>query len=343
MDLIPSVHIDPIEELLNSSMGTKSNEKVVKKLGYVWEPDIIPLSYSRLNTLHSCPRKFLLKELNQNKSHFISIDTSYGSAFGTGVQELFRSNSIERAVVAALGAWDYPEMEDLYGKKKDKSFWSCAQALHKFYESEFQVLFDEYELAYIQGKSGIELFVYIHFESSYSYQVHIDLILQNRASGALAVAEIKTSGKAQTPAMWGNAEQTLGYYAILETLCKRYNLPMEPRVLYITQNTSKLDDPYSNFGFHTFRFEKESANSANFIISTLTSIEVIEVYIKNAFFPKRGNSCEAYGRPCEFFGLCDMEHLIQAANQNTIYESLTRDDCDFILDFNEMLGDVQNE
>lgn len=311
----------------------------IRKLGYVWEPDIIPLSYSRFNTLHSCPRKFLLKELKQQKTPFESVDCSYGTAFGAGIQEMFRSDDIHRTIVAALAAWDYQEFEDIWGKKHDKSFWMCIASLEAFYASKFQDLYSEYELARIDGHEGIELFVYIAVGESYSYQVHIDLILQHRISGALAVVEIKTSGMVQQEANWGNSEQTLGYYAIIETLSRRYNLPMEPRVYYITQTTGKLQDTYSDQGFNIFCYEKPIGNSASFVQNLMVNIGVVELYIDSQHFPKRGNSCVTYGRPCEFYGMCDMEHLMNAEPvQGNIYESLSQKDCDFVIQLDEMIA-----
>ena len=343
--LSSGLHSDNFGSLLDAPFFPDASNKpttpAVRKLGYVWEPDKIPLSYSRFNTLHSCPRKFQLKELRQHKTPFESVDCSYGTAFGAGVQELFRSGSIDRALVAALAAWDYQEFEDMWGKKHDKSFWMCIESLEVFSQHQFLSLFSEYELATIAGKQGIELFVYIAVGESYSYQVHIDLVLANRESGALAVAEIKTSGMAQQEANWGNSEQTLGYYAIIETLSRRYDLPMEPRVYYITQTTGKLQDAYSNRGFNVFCYEKDIGHSASFVQNLLTNIAVIEVYIDGNHFPKRGNSCVAYQRPCEFYGTCDMESMLHGAvTHGEIYESLGIEDCDFVIDLGEMIQEL---
>lgn len=334
------IHSDP-GFLLDQPMCTTTPAPNFRKLGYVCEPDVIALSYSRLNTLHSCARKFMLKELKQQRSNFQSIDMSYGSAFGAGVQELFRTGDLQRATIAAMAAWDFDEFEDPWGKKHAKSFWMCVESLQVFHDTQFQQLFCEYKLADIDGHAGIELFVYISIGESYSYQVHIDLVLQNRESNALAVAEIKTSGMPQQEANWGNSEQTLGYYAIIEVLSKRYNLPMEPVVYYITQTTGCLDDSYKNHGFNIFRYEKELSNSANFVQHLITNIAVLEVYIQNQYFPKRGNACVTYGSPCEFYGLCDMASLLNASEATgQVYESLTRDDCDFVITLDEMITEL---
>jgi hypothetical protein len=211
-----------------------------RKLGYIYEPDKLALSYSRRQTLNRCARLFQLREIKQRKSRTPSIDTAFGSAFGAGVQELFKSGSVERATIAALGSWDYPEFEDMYGKKHNKSFWICVESLEIFAAQYLPSITSEYELADLDGRSGIELFVYINIGSSFNYQIHIDLILQNRETKALCVVEIKTSGMDAVESDWGNSSQTLGYYAILEALSRRMGLHIEPCVDYICFNPKKL-------------------------------------------------------------------------------------------------------
>ncbi len=330
---------EPFFPVAQSATAAKSS---AHKLGYVHQPDVIALSYSRLNSLHTCPRKFLLKELQQRKSDYQSVDLSYGSAFGAGIQELFRSGDIDLALVAAFAAWDYPEFTDIWdsSRKEVKSFWFCAESLETFYANIFPQLWQDYELAYIDGHAGIELFVYIGIGKSYSYQVHIDLVLASRVNGALVVVEVKTSGMQQQEANWGNADQTLGYYAIIETLSRKLGIPMEPRVLYITQTCTSgiLFDSDKSWGFQVFDYEKTAQNSTEFILNLLTSVDLVEIYVKHNFFPKRGNSCVSYGRPCEFYGMCDMETLINGASDSgQNYASLTLDDCNFVLDLDDMI------
>ena len=60
--------------------------KPPKRLGYVAQEGVIALSYSRLNTLYSCPRKFQLSELMGRKSFSPTMHTAFGHAYGAGVQ-----------------------------------------------------------------------------------------------------------------------------------------------------------------------------------------------------------------------------------------------------------------
>lgn len=333
--------IDAFNDLLNSPIHEPEKEAVrYKKLGYVIEPGKVTLSFSRMNTLHSCPRKFLLKELNQKSGHTATIDTAFGSSFGAGVQELFNSGSLERCFLAALAEWDYEEgFISPFNNKKDKSFWACLATLEAFYNSEFQGLQADYKLAYLEGKPGIELFIYMSAGGSYNYQVHVDLVLQNRQTEAFVVAEIKTSGMVQQEANWGNADQTLGYYAILEYLTKIYNLPFEPRVIYITAQAGKYLNFEDNFGFQTFVYEKGPATSLDFARNVVLTIEQIELYIKHNYFPKRGSSCVTYNKVCEFYGMCDMETLQnpEESEHGNVYDSLSMEDVDFSFDVNDLI------
>lgn len=311
-----------------------------RKLGYVQETGKITLSFSRMSTLRSCPRKFLLRELNQRAPSEGTVDTAYGSAFGAAVQAMFKYNSLERAWLAALSEWDYEGFESPFTNKRPKSFWSCLATIEAFWNSEYQVISAQYKLAEFEGKEGIELFVYMSAGESYSYQVHIDLILQNRETDAILVAEIKTAGMAQQEANWGNANQTLGYYAIMQFLCDKYDVPFEPQVMYITSHAGKYLEGMENFGFNTFVFDKPPELALDFARDVVLTTETIEMYIEHNYFPKNGSSCVTYNRPCEFYGLCDLESMqdFNEAEHGTTYESLTMDDVDFSFDLSELIG-----
>jgi len=311
-----------------------------RKLGYIYEPDKLALSYSRRQTLNRCARLFQLREIKQRKSRTPSIDTAFGSAFGAGVQELFKSGSIERATVAALANWDYPEFEDMYGKKHNKSFWICVESLEIFAQSYLPSITSEYELADLDGRSGIELFVYIKIGASFNYQIHIDLILQNRETKALCVVEIKTSGMDAVESDWGNSSQTLGYYAILETLSRRMGLSIEPCVYYICFNPTKLFDSSASNGIQIFPYVKTPHANMEFVQELMHDIRRINDCVEHDFFPKSGGSCTAYRRPCEFYGSCDMM-LHEEAQIGNQYQSLTLADADFILDLDDILTDVE--
>lgn len=331
--------IENVLKLIDEDLNSPKNQQP-KKLGYVLDPDKITLSFSRLSTLRLCPRKFLLKELNQKAPSSATIDTAFGSAFGAGVQAMFKFHSLERAWLWALAEWDFESFEAPWKNKRDKDFWACCATLEAFWENEFPAIAAEYELADIQGKEGIELFVYMSLGDSYNYQVHVDLVLQNIETKALVVAEIKTAGMEQEEANWYNADQTLGYYAILEFISNKYGIPFEPRVIYITAQAGKFLSYEDNFGFKTFVFEKPFEVSLDFARNVVLDVETIELYIDHNYWPKRGSACKTFGRVCEFFGSCDMEYLQDPANatHGEQYDSLSMQDVDFTFDLGELIA-----
>lgn len=339
-------HLTRFAEGLDTPMSdssTTTSSPNFHKLGYVMESGKITLSFSKLETARTCLRKFQLKELQNRRAQFTSIDMAYGSAFGAGVQELFRSDDLDRANLEASLAWDYPEFEDIWqgAKKKDKSFGMCLWALELFYNSEFQAINSEYELAYFDERDGVELFVYLDVGENYSYQVHVDLVLAHRESGALCVMEIKTSGMAQQEANWGNADQTMGYYALLWYLCKKYNRPFEPVVFYLTHQTGKQLEAENNYGFITFPYVKDESTILDFVRTVMIDIDILDTCQEMDYFPKRGSSCVTWNRPCEFYGTCDLTLEKGFEPSDTIYEHLTMEDVDFVVDINSLLKEVE--
>lgn len=303
-DTFASLSWDDIGELSEYKSDIQEYGFVPKKLDYIFEPDVITLSFSKLEVFRRCPREFFHKELYRKGGYKPSLDTSYGHAFAAGVQKLFETEgNIYQAFLAAVEAWDYRYLEDPYNKTrpKPKSFWHCIYALMLWANEEFPILNAKYKLF----PTGIELFAYLRVNDSHSYQVHIDLVLQNRYNGNLTVTEIKTSGSIQSRAMWENSLQTRGYYTVIKAWAKQQNLEVEPEILYIVQQTGKLKKPEENYGFFKFFFEPTSDVPDDFMLDLAMQCATINLYIQNNYFPKDGKQCVRYGRECELFGICD--------------------------------------
>lgn len=329
-----------LDKPITPMAGPTGNQKGGKKLGYVRIPGVISTSYSRLQSLHSCPRKFLLRELHQARAEYESVHLAYGSAFGAGIQELLATHSLEKAFLAAFVHWDYSSFDS--GNVRNKSLWDCLWALEMFYHRMLPQLGD-WELFYLEMpdgtmKPGVELLFYITIGDKYDYQGHIDLMLRHKEDGGIGVWEIKTSGMQQYEAMWGNSDQTNGYHVVMQYVAKKMGLPMHTRVNYLTHTVGRQTDAEKNFGFDFFPYEKADSAVQEFLANILTDVEVLEVYQRNGHFPKRGNSCHTYGRACEFYGSCDAEYMLNpemgsAAN----YESLSLEDVDILVDMRELV------
>jgi PD-(D/E)XK nuclease superfamily len=310
------------------------NGIVPKKLDYIIEPNIIALSYSKLQTAKTCPRMFLLKEMMGSGSYTPSIDTAYGHAWAAGVQELFRSESICKAMLALIDAWDYAYFESPYGDKAAKSMWSCIMSLQIWYETQFSVLTLKYKLAVLGNKPAIELFIYMR-AGQFSYQVHIDLVLEDRFTEELVVTEIKTSGLPQQRANWENSSQTLGYYTFIKAIAAGAKKSVHPQILYIVQQTGKLFKYEENNGFFLFPFVKSVETPVEFMQAVNCDIRTLELYIESQYFPKYGQNCVRFGKPCYYFGSCD-DTLVASTPANH-YLNATLEDADFVLEFEQIL------
>lgn len=311
---------------------TPGAKAAARRLGYIRQPGVHSLSFSKLGTLHSCARKYLLREVHSRAELEQSIHLAFGSAFGAGLAELFRTNNLERACVVALSHWSFDDWDNKF--VRGKSFWECIHSLELFHTNIMPNLAEEWELAYFNGKPAVELLFYIRVSESYDYQGHIDIILRNKLTGGYAVVECKTASSVQTSAKWQNSEQALGYYYVLRQIQQELNLPAHPETIYITLEVGKWNKSEEDYGFKLFTFAQDEYSEAEFLGSLFSAIHMLDFFAEHNFFPKHGTACSAYGRTCEFFGSCDyLAHLDGAAGTNDgPYEELTLDAADFYID-----------
>lgn len=331
--------------------------KAPKKLGYVALPHIINLSYSRLNTLYACPRKFQLSELEGRKSFSPTVHTAFGHAYGAGVQtflqyapsppasaqyegidpdwdaplyERQRERAEQRAVVAAIAAWD---MYSLYAEDpaRIKTIWMAVAAVRQFCIQEAPTLLEEWELAYTkQGKPMIELMFYIK-AGKYSYQGHIDIVLRNRHTGELCVFEIKTGSKPAQQADWANSSQTLGYNVILQAMGETDAHQAAYYVKYLCYDAKGRT-------MQIMEFTKSPAERVEWIASLLMDMQQMDTYAEHGIWPKRGGSCMDWFRPCEHFMTCDLSTASAPVPENGSYESMELEDVDFVLELEQLLA-----
>jgi hypothetical protein len=55
-----------------------------------------------------------------------------------------------------------------------------------------------------------------------------------------------------------------------------------------------------------FEFHKSDFARVEWLKSELLQADLLQEYARQNYFPKRGGSCFAYGRECEYFGSCDL-------------------------------------
>lgn len=339
-------------KVLEKSDGNKKSD--AKRLGYVKIPGVINLSYSRLQTFHGCPRKFLLREVVAADAGFSgTVHTAFGSAFGAGVQEVLQSGSLQRGLLAAFAAWDVGYFEA--DKKSNKNIWTALMGVEKFYDLIYPELLDAgYELATYNGKPANELFFLVWYGEKYNHQGHIDIVLYNRRTNKLVVLELKTTSKTPHVADWQNSEQTLGYSVVLDAMAEAIGAEAGWEVEYLIYNPSPTkDNPEDGFGFVNYTFPKSELLKTEYIVGTLQDIRLIEMMFEDKHFPKRGNNCMSWNRVCDYFGRCDElqeqyihRDLYEVHSENyedDVYETQGKELLDFETDYVTLLETLENK
>jgi len=282
------------------------------------------ISYSRLMTAHSCPRKFQLENIFNLGNNVNNPDFAFGHAVAAGVQSLVDDpTNLPVALVSCLANWDLSIYEET--AKNKKSLWYAVRAVEKFYElikNPATSILNEYEIAKFRNKEGklipaIELTFRILCHDGYVYEGHIDLVLKKKTSNAYMILELKTTGFNNIdPAMYQNSAQALGYSVVLDSITKELGGQSSYHVLYLVYKSNRLE-------YETLMFPKNRVKRAHFINSLIIDIEILRMYAENNIYPQHGESCFNFFRPCEFLGTCGLsdESLVKLSKVHGEEES----------------------
>lgn len=298
--------IDPLallgQQTINLSFGETVNKDYQKLQAY-----LNVTSYSMTNELHRCPRKYQLIKARaaSGGSGGNNVDFAFGHSVGSGIQSWLSSNyDMDAAIFNGLMAWKLPFIAE--NPKTKKSIWEATIAVQKYAEFHRETL-DEWEVwqtpevvgeggVIIPSKPAIELSISVDFENGYKHYVHIDVILQNKRTGQLAVQENKTTSfRAADEALYANSNQALGYAAVVDMLSENTSF----EVFYCVYSSTQRE-------WQLFPFTKFTALKAEWIADVRLDHAMVSTYHKLQFFPKRGESCFAFNRRCEFFGSCNL-------------------------------------
>lgn len=253
-------------------------------------------SYSMLDVLHQCPRKFQLIKARAaaGGSGSNNVDFAFGHSVGSGVQAWLTNGDMSSAIFNAMLAWRIGY--DAAIPNKRKSITDATLAVQKYAEFHSSVLEDWEVYVLPSGKPAIELSFSVDFENGYKHYCHIDVILVNKITGRLAIQENKTSGfKEIEEAIYANSAQALSYAVLMDML----NLDTSYEVFYCVYSTPSRE-------WQLLPFTKSTALKAEWLMDVRIDHASLNTYHELGFYPKRGESCYAYMRRCEFFGTCNL-------------------------------------
>lgn len=264
-------------------------------------------SYSVMSLLNACERKLQITKLENSRPgkemgiqrNNNNIDFAFGKAVESGVHAVLLGKAPHLVYFDMFQAWDVPLLMQ-HPKGKAKSFIDAWVAVEKFAWIKDN-MFQGWEIAYFNGKPAIELSLCVDMENGYYYCGHVDVVMWNPIENRYRVLEIKTTGLKWThEAMYKNSGQASGYSIILDSIVEDLEATSTYEVFYLMFSTET--DQWVRYDFTYSR-----SSRASWINTILLDINRIDTYRTINFYPKRGgSSCLDYGKPCAFFGVCDL-------------------------------------
>lgn len=255
-------------------------------------------TYSTIETLHSCPRKFAKQKMEANyRADFTdfqefrsNVTFAFGHAVGAGVAVYDKTRSIDEAIWAVFLAWDVDLLaeEKKLTNKAGKSFAEACWAIYAYEAWYNESFMSEFEVV------GIESTIAVDMEDGHFYSGHVDELLKSTVTGSYLVKENKTDGSVTVdPAKYSNSDQALSYSIVIDMLgANSYT------VLYTIYSAPEQR-------WLHFEFVKPVDLKADWIQDQLLINQQVEAYAELDFFPKRGGSCMKFNRRCEFYETCD--------------------------------------
>jgi len=250
------------------------------------------LSYSSLNNLHECARRWQLDRFNRVRE--TTLHTAFGHAVGEAVASIAAGQELEDAVFQAFVTWEVDLLEEI--PKSKKSFATAIEAINSFHFLWVNSLGEEWEVLLVDGKPAAELGLRIII-GEYNYRGFVDLVLRNKFTGEIAVLECKTTGnKEALEAQFGNSNQSLGYAVILDKVVPDVS---SYTVLHLVYSTSAMQ-------WNVFPVHKSMLKRANWLRDLIYEVRMLEMYQEDDTFPTNGSACTNWGRICPWYGMCDM-------------------------------------
>lgn len=260
----------------------------------------IKLSYSKLETLNTCERKFQLDELLEGTSvREESEHLSFGSAYGVGVASYLVHQDQDKAIFDAYMAY-WPIIES--DKKNEELM--ISGLLRSFPKLDDLLL--DYEVLLVDGKPATELTFKIKIDEEYFFKGAIDVVLRHRYSGIHYVMDVKTTGLQlfDLSPLYENSGQTLGYSIAIDALVGEELTNYG--VLYFVLQMGKTKGEAK---VQVLTFDKTILDRLNWFLTLGMDVKRLKEMEEMGVYPKRGSACLHYMRPCKYFGTCGLHSL----------------------------------
>jgi len=295
----------------------------------------IRLSHSTRGTLHGCERKFQLERILTNPNEREDWPaTVFGKAFGHAAQHYFvlRTNGVSPAEALDSSMFQIfmaytPWLED------DRRF--MARCLGLFNNSQY-FLEDrllEYRIATFNGKPATELSFRLDIDDTYYYVGYIDFVLQHIGTGRFGVVDCKTTSVWRTDLdpYYKNSDQVLGYTVALDEIVGS-NLAEFDTTYWAFQLANNEKD-YFVANPHNLVYKKTLKDRLEWFVGLKLDIEHLQICTDMNIFPRRGDFCMAFNKPCAYFNECQF-------TSTDILRPVEKFKDDIVYDFTFQLDDI---
>jgi len=272
--------------------------------------DDLILSYSSLNTLSACPRKFELYKVHPiDAPRDTSPALSLGSAVGRGYAAYLETNDIEDDKVI-LETWlgYYPPLEDNIRSlsKAHVIVQALADTPMKLNGQDDPA---DWELAVFNGIPAVELSFCIRLSPKMVYVGFLDAVMYSPSTGIYRPLELKTSSlTSNLEVNFKNSAQGLAYALILDAICHNDKPQLTFDIHYRVAQLHRTKAEAFRPTIHDFFFKKNLMDRLEWLMSLKLEQERIESYLDNSLFPKNGGACLSWGKPCPYYGMCNLTH-----------------------------------
>ena len=275
---------------------------------------VVELSYSSLNELGTCARKYQLrKQFHQPQwDNDIGIAAIGGTCGHTFIQQLLAGYSIEEASFDFFKLWDFiiedneSDWNKLY-RNFEAHYFTCL----KFWK-DLALTPDDVAKFVIDGEEVPAIEVKFNLiinnpgnKNVYYYRGALDLVTKNKFTGGYRVRDFKFHR--DTKSLENGAEhkykfdqQLTPYGLIIQHLTKK---PVERfDVSYHTAFVDVIDPVIMDYTFtRTMKEVKEWFDNLSL------NIAMIESYHGNDVWPRTMRGCEFYMRRCKYYSVCHIE------------------------------------
>lgn len=271
--------------------------------------EYLKVSYSSLNLLDTCERKFEFNKLYPRRARDPDqFAADVGTCLHKGYQDYLIHQNADSAIWQMM--LHYPYLDEFGQRNDDRSLEACVSTLE---EMTFDAKMDEYELMTIVRPDGVVVpAIEVPFEirlkgidlpdgRGIAFTGFMDAAMRHKGTGLVRTLDIKTHRRTRedaTPKYKFDSQQ-IPYGIVLEHV--QGNPVEEFEVLYLDTFVDLVTPRVQ-----LYPFLKDSTDIQEWLINTVLKSQRIQRAMEMDYFPRTDGGCLNWNRPCYFLDICSI-------------------------------------